>query len=165
MKSLAGAVRHNLRVMESKRLSDFRRLANVVVCGAAAISWISGAVTSRAQPSASNGSHFDVASIKLNSDGDYRVYVADNLGGRFSVTGISFRLLMRYGYDAQDFQITGIFLGGISSTCFAVAYGTQDLNGYFKEGSSRSLVRRALNWSGLDAAPINGVEPTAPLIA
>jgi uncharacterized protein (TIGR03435 family) len=78
-----------------------------MVCGVAAISWVSVAVISRAQPSASEGPHFDVASIKLNSDGDYRVYVADNLGGRFSVTGISFRLLMRYGYDVQDFQITG----------------------------------------------------------
>jgi uncharacterized protein (TIGR03435 family) len=54
-----------------------------------------------------DGPHFDVASIKLNADGDYHVYVADNLGGRFAVTGMTFRLLMRYGYDVQDFQIIG----------------------------------------------------------
>jgi uncharacterized protein (TIGR03435 family) len=83
-------------VMTSARLSDFRPITAVILCGAAAI-----------LSNASEGTQFDVASIKLASDGDYRVYVADNLGGRFSASGISFRLLMRYGYDVQDFQITG----------------------------------------------------------
>jgi uncharacterized protein (TIGR03435 family) len=77
-----------------------------VICGAAVIS-ISAAVLSSAQSNGLDEPHFDVASIKLNTDGDYRVYVADNPGGRFSATGISFRLLMRYGYDVQDLQITG----------------------------------------------------------
>jgi uncharacterized protein (TIGR03435 family) len=49
---------------------------------------------------------FDVIAIKPNADGDYRVYVGPPTGGRFSATGITLRLLMRYGYDVQDFQIT-----------------------------------------------------------
>lgn len=69
--------------------------------------WISVAVLSQAQTRAPEPSRFDVAAIKRNTDGDYRVYVSDNLGGRFSVTGMTFRLLMRYGYDVQDFQIIG----------------------------------------------------------
>lgn len=69
--------------------------------------WIACPILSQAQSKAAEGPHFDVASIKLNSDGDYHVYVADNPGGRFSATGITLRLLMRYGYDVQDFQIIG----------------------------------------------------------
>jgi uncharacterized protein (TIGR03435 family) len=76
------------------------------ICGIIAVFWISFAVYSRAQSKALDP-HFDVASIKLNTDGDYRVYVADNLAGRFSASGITFRLLLRYGYDIQDFQIIG----------------------------------------------------------
>jgi uncharacterized protein (TIGR03435 family) len=72
-----------------------------------AVFWISAGLLSRAQSKASEPSRFDVAAIKRNTDGDYRVYVSDNLGGRFSVTGVTFRLLMRYGYDVQDFQIIG----------------------------------------------------------
>ena len=86
---------------------EIRRSRAIVICGVVAVSWISSAVLSRAQSKASDGPHFDVASIKLNADGDYHVYVGDNLGGRFSVTGMTFRLLMRYGYDVQDFQING----------------------------------------------------------
>jgi uncharacterized protein (TIGR03435 family) len=89
------------------RSSDIRRSWTVVICGVIAVSWLSSAVLSRAQSKAAEGPHFDVGSIKLNADGDYRVYSADNAGGRFSVTGITFRLLMRYGYDVQDFQIIG----------------------------------------------------------
>jgi bla regulator protein blaR1 len=50
---------------------------------------------------------FAIASVKPNSDGDYRVYVSAPPGGRFSANGITLRLLMRYGYDIQDFQIAG----------------------------------------------------------
>ncbi len=63
------------------------------------------AQTSLAHPP--NSPHFDVAVVKPNSDGDYRVYVGDNGGGRFSATGITLRLLMRYAYDVQDVQIVG----------------------------------------------------------
>jgi uncharacterized protein (TIGR03435 family) len=99
-----------------------------MVCGVAAIAWLSTGAISSAQSNASERPHFDVASIKPNSDGDYRVYVADNLGGRFSATGISFRLLMRYGYDVQDFQIMGgpRWLGTDRWDVEAKAEGTQN---------------------------------------
>jgi len=56
---------------------------------------------------AQSPARFDVASIKPNSDGDYRVSVTIPPGGRFSATGITLRFLMRYAFDIQDLQITG----------------------------------------------------------
>src|ERR1700733_1555558 len=69
--------------------------------------WIAAAVLAPGQSKPSGEPRFDVVAIKPNADGDYRVYVGPPTGGRFSATGITLRLLMRYGYDVQDLQITG----------------------------------------------------------
>jgi uncharacterized protein (TIGR03435 family) len=69
--------------------------------------WITRALAQTSAPDPPNSSQFDVAVVKPNNDGDYRVYVGDNAGGRFSATGITLRLLIRYAYDVQDVQIVG----------------------------------------------------------
>jgi uncharacterized protein (TIGR03435 family) len=68
---------------------------------------IAATVLAQAQLKTSEEPRFDVVAIKPNADGDYRVYVGPPVGGRFSATGITLRLLMRYRYDVQDLQITG----------------------------------------------------------
>lgn len=93
--------------MSSPRLSAHLLCAIcVALVGEGTGPWITRALA-QASPKPSNTPQFDVAVVKPNSDGDYRVYVGDNVGGRFSATGITLRLLMRYAYDVQDVQIVG----------------------------------------------------------
>ncbi len=80
-------------------------LCVIIACGGTGL-W-TAPLLAQPQSKPSDSLQFDIAAIKPNRDGDYRVYVGDNAGGRFSATGITLRLLMRYAYDVQDAQIMG----------------------------------------------------------
>lgn len=50
---------------------------------------------------------FDVATIKPNASNDNRVMLGLPLGGRFTTTGVSLKLLVTEAYNVRDFQVTG----------------------------------------------------------
>ena len=58
--------------------------------------------TSPAKPPA-----FEVASVKPNTSGDGRVLMSPQPGGRLNLVNVPLRLMIRYAYRVQDFQIVG----------------------------------------------------------
>ena len=58
--------------------------------------------TSPAKPPA-----FDVASVKPNTSGDGRVLMTPQPGGRLNLVNVPLRLMIRYAYRVQDFQVVG----------------------------------------------------------
>lgn len=51
--------------------------------------------------------HFEVATIKPNSESDNRVGIQIQPGGRFLMTGASLKMMITFAYDLKDFQVTG----------------------------------------------------------
>jgi len=58
--------------------------------------------TSPAKPPA-----FEVASVKPNTSGDGRVLMTPQPGGRLNLVNVPLRLMIRYAYRVQDFQVVG----------------------------------------------------------
>ena len=58
--------------------------------------------TSPAKPPA-----FEVASVKPNTSGDGRVLMSPQPGGRLNLVNVPLRLMIRYAYRVQDFQVVG----------------------------------------------------------
>jgi len=58
--------------------------------------------TSPAKPPA-----FEVASVKPNTSGDGRVLMTPQPGGRLNLVNVPLRLMIRYAYRVQDFQVAG----------------------------------------------------------
>jgi uncharacterized protein (TIGR03435 family) len=50
---------------------------------------------------------FEVASVKPNTSGDNRIAIMGSPGGRLTVTGASFRMLVTYAFRVRDFQVSG----------------------------------------------------------
>jgi uncharacterized protein (TIGR03435 family) len=50
---------------------------------------------------------FEVASIKLNKSGDFRIMLRAAPGGRFTATNIPLQVLITFAYGIKDFQISG----------------------------------------------------------
>ncbi len=50
---------------------------------------------------------FEAASVKANNSGSLRVFVRPSAGGRFTVTNMPARDLVRYAYQLQEFQLIG----------------------------------------------------------
>jgi hypothetical protein len=49
---------------------------------------------------------FEIASIKPNRSGDLRMMISSQ-PGRYTVTGVTTKLLLEQAYDVKDFQILG----------------------------------------------------------
>jgi uncharacterized protein (TIGR03435 family) len=58
-------------------------------------------------PSAGGDPAFEVASVKPNKSSDGRVMLGFQPGGRVNATNVPLRLLIRYAYQIQDFQLAG----------------------------------------------------------
>ena len=98
----------------TERRSDFFRALVLVTSGVAALFAVApgGVVTSRlrAQTPAAQAEtlpSFEVASVKINKSGEPFMRIAPAPGGRFTVTNLPVRELIRFAYQLQSFQIEG----------------------------------------------------------
>jgi uncharacterized protein (TIGR03435 family) len=69
--------------------------------------WIVLVVTGAGVIAGAQGAQFEVASVKLHTSDDPRVYMVAQPGGRFVAANIPLRLLIRSAYQLQDDQIVG----------------------------------------------------------
>jgi uncharacterized protein (TIGR03435 family) len=77
-------------------------MAKSVLAAAVLTAFTAAQPTSPAKPIA-----FEVASIKPNTSGDGRVLMMPQPGGRFNLVNVPLRLMIRYAYRIQDFQVVG----------------------------------------------------------
>jgi len=69
--------------------------------------WIVLVVTAAGVIAGAQGAQFEVASVKLHTSDDPRVYMVAQPGGRFVAANIPLRLLIRSAFQLQDDQIVG----------------------------------------------------------
>ena len=50
---------------------------------------------------------FEVASVKFNNGGENRIALMMQPGGRLTATNVSLKMLIRFSYQVQDFQLVG----------------------------------------------------------
>jgi bla regulator protein BlaR1 len=97
---------------QTDRLASWRKfLLTAMAAGSVAAPIAIGALHAprlRAQSpqAAPDGPTFEVASVKLNTSGDRRVFM-QNQPGRFIATNVTLRMLIRNAYQLQEFQISG----------------------------------------------------------
>ena len=69
--------------------------------------WVVLVVTAAGVTAGAQRAQFEVASVKLHTSDDPRVYMVGQPNGRFVAANIPLRLLIRTAYQIQDDQIVG----------------------------------------------------------
>ena len=65
------------------------------------------ALTSTLAQSPVSRKQFDIAAIKLNADNDGRFMLRDLVGGNFTATGVTLKMLIMRAYRLHSFQVSG----------------------------------------------------------